>query len=699
MQLALSLPAFVCLSAPALAQCDPAGVLPSDGGANQGFGYAVAVSGAHAVIGAYGDSDGGPFSGAAYVFTTSGSEVVKLGATNAMGGDLFGFSVDVHGTRAVVGALNSDGAGSNSGSAYLFDVPSGVELLELTASDADAGDLFGASVGIGATYAACGAWADEEDGEESGAVYVFDVATGTEVHELSPSNAAAFRRFGTSVAVDAGVVLVGAPSDGTLAGAAYLFDAATGAQLFELVPGTSAVGDELGRAVALADGKALVASLGAAYLFDVASGAELMELTASDAGANQLFGSSVALSGDVALVGARGVDDAGNNSGALYVFRASTGEELAKVVPSDALPDDGFGRSAALDGTHALVGTFFADDLGGSSGKAYRLEVGDCNANGVLDCEDLANGASEDLNGNGRPDECDWLLSPVNGHWYRDTAPLDWPAAEVQAQAWSGHLATVRSQAENDWLAGSFPNGGEPVWIGYTDQAVEGAFLWIAGDPAGYESWAPTQPDDFLGADWAVLHPATGKWTDEPWLPAHRGIVELVSDDCNGNAIPDVFEVAGDPSLDWNGDGVLDDCDPANYCISTVNSTGDRAAISATGSPVLADDDLTLHGRQLPTHEFGYFLFSDVQGFVPLFGGSSGNLCLGAPIYRFNKPPSGQVLNSGADGTMEFSPSFSVLPQGLVFHPGERWNFQLWFRDFDTGPTSNTTDGIEILFR
>ena len=173
------------------------------------------------------------------------------------------------------------------------------------------------------------------------------------------------------------------------------------------------------------------------------------------------------------------------------------------------------------------------------------------------------------------------------------------------------------------------------------------------------------------------------------------------STDCDANGLFDVCEIAEDPSLDWNGDGVLDECDSPNYCVANPNSTGVPAVISVDGTPVILTNDFTLMGTQLPLNEFGFFLMSESTAFVPLFGGSSGNLCLGGQIYRFSVPPTGEVLNSGPTGEMVFSPDLTDLPQGVVFQPGGTWYFQLWFRDFDpvNGPTSNTTDGIEIMFR
>ena len=163
-----------------------------------------------------------------------------------------------------------------------------------------------------------------------------------------------------------------------------------------------------------------------------------------------------------------------------------------------------------------------------------------------------------------------------------------------------------------------------------------------------------------------VVTDPTGWVRDEnarsTWMTDARNytldVVGSGSTDCDGNGLADECEIAADPSLDWNGDGVLDSCSPPNYCQANANSSGQAGRMGASGSPLIADNSLTLTAVFLPANEFGYFLMSDTQGFVPLFGGSSGNLCLGGQILRFNKPPSGQVLNTGPAG-------FAVLPVDL----------------------------------
>lgn len=101
--------------------------------------------------------------------------------------------------------------------------------------------------------------------------------------------------------------------------------------------------------------------------------AEQAKLTASDGAAFDLFGGSVSISGDTAVVGSRGDDDAGADSGSVYVFVRSgtTWTEQAKLTASDAASFDGFGFSVAVSGDTAVVGSRRDDDAGTSSGSAY----------------------------------------------------------------------------------------------------------------------------------------------------------------------------------------------------------------------------------------------------------------------------------------------------------------------------------------
>ncbi|MEM9378503.1 MAG: hypothetical protein AAGB93_01045 [Planctomycetota bacterium] len=136
-------------------------------------------------------------------------------------------------------------------------------------------------------------------------------------------------------------------------------------------------------------------------------------------------------------------------------------------------------------------------------------------------------------------------------------------------------------------------------------------------------------------------------------------------------------------------------CTPGNP-----NNNGTTGVISAVGSSVAANNDLTLTASSVTTMAFGYFLTSTQQAFIPNPAGSQGNLCLTGAIGRY--VGAGQIQNSGANG--EFSLTLDLTqtpsPTGFVsIMAGDTYNFQAWHRDlFNGAPTSNFTDAIEILF-
>lgn len=137
------------------------------------------------------------------------------------------------------------------------------------------------------------------------------------------------------------------------------------------------------------------------------------------------------------------------------------------------------------------------------------------------------------------------------------------------------------------------------------------------------------------------------------------------------------------------------------YCgEATANSTGQVGVASAVGSPVRAQDDVTLWATELPKQSFGYFLTSRQRGLALQPGGSAGVLCLGGAIGRYVGP--GQVKHSGAAGSISLAIDLDLMPtpSGTVAAAaGETWHFQAWFRDGSpTGATSNFTNGHSVTF-
>ncbi len=351
------------------------------------FGASVAINGGVAVVGASGNNTPVAGCGSAYVFNVAtGAETYKLSAVPVVGGGSFGTSVGVSGNVAVIGAPG----GPSGGSAYLHDVTTGAYLRTLTGSDTAAADSFGRSAGIDGGdggVAIVGAYGNDGAASGAGAAYLFNVADGSQRHRLVADDAAAAACFGYSVAVSGDVALVGAYRDaeaGSSAGAAYLFNATTGDQMHKLMALDTLSSDFFGCSVAISGDVAIVgayrndgagADAGAAYLFDVTTGFELHKLTADDAAVSDYFGWSVAISGGVALVGAYYDDDAGTSSGSAYLFDVATGAQIMKMTPSDAAAGDNFGYSVAVSGDRGIGGARLDDDVGTDTGLAYLFEA------------------------------------------------------------------------------------------------------------------------------------------------------------------------------------------------------------------------------------------------------------------------------------------------------------------------------------
>ena len=102
--------------------------------------------------------------------------------------------------------------------------------------------------------------------------------------------------------------------------------------------------------------------------------AKTARLKAADGAVEDIFGGSVSISGDTAIVGALYDDDMGTDSGSAYIFTKGvdgTWLQTAKLTAADGAQDDFFGGRVSISGDTAIVGAFYDDDMGTSSGSAY----------------------------------------------------------------------------------------------------------------------------------------------------------------------------------------------------------------------------------------------------------------------------------------------------------------------------------------
>jgi len=308
------------------------------------FGYSVDISGDYIIVGSNYDAPNGAYSGSAYVYHWNGtdwSEETKLIPLDGATGDQFGRAVAIEENKVIIGSSLDDDNGSNSGSAYIFEFDGNNwnETSKLTANDAAANDAFGKSVAVNGNYAVIGASGSDNGSPDTGSAYVYKKdSNGNWLQEIELiANDAHYRDyFGGSVDIDNNNIVIGANANddsGVSSGAAYIYDLATFSEIKILASDANA-GDLFGAAVTINNDRAIIGAYGydntytnqgAAYVFDYngSTWEETAIISSNRGNTDARFGISVAMSDDNIVVGSYGDDVFGSYSGTTYFFQNS----------------------------------------------------------------------------------------------------------------------------------------------------------------------------------------------------------------------------------------------------------------------------------------------------------------------------------------------------------------------------------------
>lgn len=242
-------------------------LVASDAQESDEFGYAAAMDGDRLIIGArYGDAPGAADSGAAYIFELGSrgwTETAKVVASDAAPIDYFGRSVALDGELAVVGAFGNDDHGTGTGSAYVYRASTGwAEEQKLMAKDAANIDYFGFSVAVDGEVIGIGAPGWDGNFLDQGVVYVFR-KQGSWFQDQYVPGVHSEGEFGYAIAMDSGEMVASAVS-----GAGRVSKAGDAATLVDngsafsftgrLVASDGDTGDRYGHSVALRAGEVLV---------------------------------------------------------------------------------------------------------------------------------------------------------------------------------------------------------------------------------------------------------------------------------------------------------------------------------------------------------------------------------------------------------------------------------------------------------
>jgi hypothetical protein len=349
--------------------------------------YAVALDGTSLVVGAPGEN---ALAGAIYAVECAASPCsspLRIAPVDLAAGDTFGTAVAISGDTIVA-------TSPSTGSAYVYvrDGAGWTEQARLTGGGASVQEHFGFAAALDGDTLAIGA---NRADAFLGAVYVFtrSGSSWSQQARLTASDPTPRAALGSSVALDGGTLVAGAPFARTAAagsyarGAAYVFVSSAGAwsQQQRLVASDAADGDLFGYAVDVAGDRAVVgapyasASKGNAYVFsrNAATWTQQHELSATAGVGGDNFGWSVAL-GDSVLVGAPFVGQAtGTPCGTTYAFDASSLGETSASLVATPVADALTGWSIAASGPRWVVSA--PGYLAGSivqAGAAYWFDPG-----------------------------------------------------------------------------------------------------------------------------------------------------------------------------------------------------------------------------------------------------------------------------------------------------------------------------------
>lgn len=524
---------------------------------------------------------------------------------------------------------------------------------------------------------------------------------------VAATSSVPFDGFGTALALDGDLALVGAPGAATVAGS----------------------------------------QVGAAYLFQrTASGwTEIAELRASDGAANDRFGIAVALEGDTAVVSAFTADATAPDSGALYVFQrvGGTWTETQKVLGVGADIGEGLGWSLALQGNTLIAGAADDHHSGGAfnGGAAYffertptgwvqrqRLIAGDGEAfdyfgqTVTLDGNTLVVGAWSDnhaLGANGgsayvfRRTGANFLLSQKlipadNGSNDRFGWDVDLRAGELAVGA-IGDTINGGYEAGSVYLFADSPTGfvqqqklvaqaPHSAALFGSSVALRSAGLLVgsmqAHSPAGQysgnaflfersgTSFVPTLAVRSTALEQGANFGAEVAWEGE------LALVGAPGDDTRlaGQNTGAVYAYRIEPEIE-------------RFCTPKTNGLGCVPSIQWSGSPSLSSTaPFTIGANNVLNRRTGLLMYGYAPNAAPFQGGT---LCIAAPLRRTTTQDSGGSA-SGDDCTGTYTFDFGAwLRSGLdpELSAGVDVFTQIWSRDPLSSPAIGLTDALRLRVR
>lgn len=357
-------------------------------GSRLGFSVAVTADG-RVASGAVQDRSAAEDAGAVYVFSDASGDwevPTRLVSPRALTEGAFARSVAMEGPVAVVGADESSRFVPRGGAVHVYQrVREGWRPVSVfSSSEPEPLARFGNAVALDGDWLVVGARNADAPDDRSGAAHVFartDEVTFTEVATLTSPAPVAGGRFGSSVALSNGRILVGEDRERTepdIAGTAWVFawDGAAWAFESELPSSTATAAGGYGTAVAL-DGESAAVSApldpeagGVVERYELVDGVWTSVVTIRSPDGSAAFGTALAFSADELVVGALAGTGVEAASGSTHTFDRETHALRATQIAAGGTTSARFGTALDIEDDLLIVGADRGDVEGSPDGTA-----------------------------------------------------------------------------------------------------------------------------------------------------------------------------------------------------------------------------------------------------------------------------------------------------------------------------------------
>ena len=108
------------------------------------------------------------------------------------------------------------------------------------------------------------------------------------------------------------------------------------------------------------------------------------------------------------------------------------------------------------------------------------------------------------------------------------TQKLSWDHAYKFCEKKGGHLVTINSKEENDFVVELTKDSNDSLWMGGRTQDHK-VWYWITGEPFDYQNWSEGEPNNYGGNQDVIKLYRSGKWDDDGSSYLHGFICEYDS--------------------------------------------------------------------------------------------------------------------------------------------------------------------------